>query len=513
MNLLTMVRNASANIARVVVSAIAALFLPRILLGALSPEGYGIWVLIVQVGLYSSYLNFGISTIVGRSVAYYTETHEDEKRNQIVNTGLAILIGSALVATLFVALASPFFGRIFQEIPRSALPEARTTLILVSAAIAMRLPSAILSAVFIGLQRNEYPLVFVLIEKILLLVAVFVAARMGGSLLTVGIAYSLALLCTFTIELLVFLRFPSGVRLRTGALTRSAAKEILRGAAALALVSFASLLISGLDTVIVGAIDFQSVVAFSLAVTLTNLVIQVQSAAVNVIMPVAASLAGQQNNRSLVSLLFRGTRYGTWTLLLIGVTLAAIGPEFIRIWVGEEFVSQVMPLLVALIIATILRQATLTSTNLVVGVGKLPILLVPALIGGLVNVICSIVLTMRMGAIGAAIGTIIGALFEISLHVFFVAPRILELGTSPWQLLRSGYLQPWLTASPAIVLVILWLRYIGITQQPLIGIGIGIAVALLIAGVGWRTLLHDADRFRLQKTVQRLQYPWRTKSA
>lgn len=505
MNLLTMLRNASANIVRVVVNALAALLMPRLLLGTLAPEMYAVWLLIVQVGLYSGYLNFGISTIVGRSVAFYTETGDEAKRNHIVNTGIALLLGLALIAIALIAAFTPFFGSAFPEVPVAALDEARIALILVGSAMALRLPLSILSAVYIGYKRNEYPLALVLVEKVLLILAVIVAARLGGTLIIVAVAYTVALLCSFAIEIIVFSRFPSKIRFALDNLRSGAAREILRGAVALALVSFAALLITGLDTVIVGAFDFQSLVAFSLAVTLTSLVIQVQSAAVNVIMPVAASLSGQRNNTLLVSLLFRGTRYGTWILLLIGVTLVAVGPLFVRLWVGIEFVAEVMPLLITLVIATVLRQATLTSTNIAVGVGEQNKVVVPAVIGAVVNVTISVLATIRFGAIGAAFGTIIGGLVEISLHVFYVAPRILDLGVSPWRFLRVGYIDPWLCAVPAIVVTFLWLEFGNAAGQPLVAVALGMAVALMIVGIGWLALLYGADKARLQGAARRIQ--------
>src|SRR5690606_8327456 len=114
---------------------------PRLLLDALSAEGYSVWVLIVQIGLYSSYLNLGISTIVGRFVAYFNETGDSEGRNRIVSSGFAIMFVLAALAIAGLLVAAFSIGRLFPDIPAELHSEAAMTLLLVGSVIALRLPA------------------------------------------------------------------------------------------------------------------------------------------------------------------------------------------------------------------------------------------------------------------------------------------------------------------------------------------------------------------------------------
>jgi O-antigen/teichoic acid export membrane protein len=505
MNLLTMVRNASANVVRVGVSILATLILPRLLLGTLSTEAYSVWVLIVQIGLYSSYLNLGISTIVGRSVAFTIETADIEGRNRIVSSGMAILLAFAALAMAGMVVVAFSMDSLFPDIPSDMLTEGSMTLLLVGSVIALRLPANIISSVFIGMQRNEFPLAFSFVEKGLTILLVFIVAQMGGSLFEVGIAYSLALLSTYVLEFVCYRRYATAVTLSPSYVSKATMGEIFRSTAGLAIWSFSSLLISGMDIVIVGAFDFQSVAAFSFAATLTLLVVQVQSSAVSVIMPVAATLAGRQDNYRLTSLLVRTTRFGVLALFLAGLPLIASSTLVITLWVGAEFVESTVPILVVLVIATIIRQSGLSFSMVVLGVGKQNRVVAAPLLGGIVNLVISILATIQFGAIGAAFGTVIGGMVEIGLHVFNNVPRIPELLIKSGKYFRVGFITPTLCALPGIAFTTAWMIWGVPAQHALQSLLVSAAVFAMTLVAGWFFAFTEEDRLSVLGMLRRLQ--------
>ena len=96
MSQLKIAKNAFANICRIGVGALVSLSVPPFLIGILSKEAYGTWLLILQLSAYVSFLEFGIQTAVGRYVAHHNELGEFRERDRIVSTALAILTGLGL---------------------------------------------------------------------------------------------------------------------------------------------------------------------------------------------------------------------------------------------------------------------------------------------------------------------------------------------------------------------------------------------------------------------------------
>ncbi|MGL4650579.1 MAG: hypothetical protein ACRC1H_14320, partial [Caldilineaceae bacterium] len=305
-----MLGNASANVARIVINAVAAVLLPRILLGTLTAEEYSVWVLIVQISLYSGYLDVGFSTVVGRMVAHLKEKGDLQRLNAIVSSGLALMVILALVACFGILVAVIAFDRLFPDVPAQLQQQASLALLMVGIVTAFRLPFWILGGVFIGLQRNEFPLAFNLVNRAVVLVACWVAARLDGGLLAVALAYSLATMATNAAELVAYLRFVPGIRVSLRAISRSALREIGSNSIGFGVWQVSILLVSGLDLLIVGKWDFASVAAYSFGLTLVSFVRQVQSSSVSVAMPVAAVLSGRDDRTRLNDLLLSSTRLG-----------------------------------------------------------------------------------------------------------------------------------------------------------------------------------------------------------
>src|SRR5438552_510893 len=94
------IKNASANLLRLVGAGIVALLLPPFLVRMLPKDVYGAWALLLQLTLYVGYLDFGIQTAVARFVAHTTELGDFEQRDGIVSTALIMLSGAAILGVL-----------------------------------------------------------------------------------------------------------------------------------------------------------------------------------------------------------------------------------------------------------------------------------------------------------------------------------------------------------------------------------------------------------------------------
>ena len=92
-----LVKNAAANLIRGGAAALIAILLPPFLTRLMSSEAFGAWSLVLQLGAYVGYLDFGIQTAVGRFVAFTSEKEDLEHRNSVVSTAAAALSAAGLI--------------------------------------------------------------------------------------------------------------------------------------------------------------------------------------------------------------------------------------------------------------------------------------------------------------------------------------------------------------------------------------------------------------------------------
>ena len=153
----TIVKNASSNLVRLVGSGIVALLLSPFLVRMLPKDTYGAWAVLLQMTLYVGYLDFGIQTAVARFVAHTHELDDHERRDGIVSTAFAMLTLAAVLGCILVAVLAWQLPAIFPQMPATLFRPAQIALLLMGGSLALGLPAAVISSLFIGLQRNEIP--------------------------------------------------------------------------------------------------------------------------------------------------------------------------------------------------------------------------------------------------------------------------------------------------------------------------------------------------------------------
>jgi O-antigen/teichoic acid export membrane protein len=100
-------KNATANLVRGGTAGLVSIFLPAVLVRHMSQIEYSVWVLVLQVAAYSSYLDFGLQTAVGRYIAIANEKRDPHQRDSVFSTAfVGLSIGSVIA---IMALTCPRF--------------------------------------------------------------------------------------------------------------------------------------------------------------------------------------------------------------------------------------------------------------------------------------------------------------------------------------------------------------------------------------------------------------------
>jgi O-antigen/teichoic acid export membrane protein len=171
-------------------------------------------------------------------------------------------------------------------------------------------------------------------------------------------------------------------------------------------------------------------------------------------MPASSALSTYRSSVEMGDLVARVTRYSTLILLLTGLPLIVFGYPILRLWVGEQYALHTLPYLRILVFANIVRNLFAPYVTMIVATDNQSAAITAAVSEAVVNLGSSIYLASRFGAIGVALGTVLGAFVSIALH-FGITMRFTyrTLAISRLRLFGKGMLRPAIIAIPSLVML------------------------------------------------------------
>ncbi len=496
------VKNAAANLIRLAGAGVIALALPPFLVRTLSKDTYAAWALLLQLTVYVGYLDFGIQTAVAKFVAQAEELHDQVQRDRIVNTAFVMLLLAALLACLVIALLAWQLPRLFSQMPAWLYPQAQIGLLFMGCSLALGLPTSVISALFIGFQRNEIPAAIAVATKIATAALVVAAVLDHQGLAIIGIAVATANLLGCAGAFSALRLRGRQVRLHLSLASKACARQITAYSSSVVVWMAAMLMVSGLDLTIVGIFDYKSTAYYAVAATLTNFLAQAQGAIFAALLPASAVLAAREDSRRLGIMLVSSTRYGMLTLLAMALPLILGGHLIISKWAGADYAQHGTAILQLLLVANVVRLCALPYATLLLGTGQQRKAMISPLAEGFTNLTASIVGAYLVGAIGVAIGTLIGALVSVGLHFLYNMPRTAMMSIDRLLLLKDGLVRPVIVTAPLIALLPFHSSMFHLrdeTQLYLLSLAMLGTVVLL-----WHYGLVSSERHKLAQTLRSL---------
>ena len=128
---ISLAKNYAANLVRHGFTSLVAILLPAYLTHRLPVEIYGAWVLILQLGAYVGYLDFGVQTAVSKYIAEYEAKRDFAGCSRCASVGFAIMAAAGIAGillTLGLAWAVP---ELFRKMPPALYHDVRLSVIFV----------------------------------------------------------------------------------------------------------------------------------------------------------------------------------------------------------------------------------------------------------------------------------------------------------------------------------------------------------------------------------------------
>ncbi len=496
----TFTRNAFISVGRLFLSTLVALVLPAYLTHKLPVRTYSAWVLILQMSAYVGYLDFGVQTGISKYVAEFEARCDSIGSGMRASAGLAIMLCTSIVGVLLTLALAWRVPQIFGEMPPALYRDVRLSLVFVGISLSFGLFCSVFSSIFLGLQRYTVPTVLALLNRFFFTGVVVAAVARHSSLAWMGALVALVNIVTGLLQFAAWRRYVSHVRLSLRNLDFGMVRKMLAYCSALAVWSAGMLCVSGLDVTIVGKYAFDQTAFYAVATLPTNFMLSIMGAALGPLLPTASALAVSRSPAQMGDVLNRTTRYSTILLLFSGLPLLVGGYWVLRLWVGESYALHAIAFLRILVVANVIRSVCMPYASMLVATDSQKVAIAGATSEAVVNVVASVYLVQRVGAVGVAYGTLLGAFVSVAMH-FAVSMHFTfsKFSVSRLRLLSAGMLRPLLIVVPTAVLWRSWWT-VGPPLVPWPYV-VGWLVSTLL--LGWFGTIDAAERKALLGIVRR----------
>jgi O-antigen/teichoic acid export membrane protein len=495
----TLSKNVIVSLVRVAVNSLIALALPAYLTHHLPVATYAAWVLILQLGAFVSFLDFGVQTAVAKFVAEYDARNDEAGAGRYASAGLTIMTLTGVLGLGLTFILAWQVPRLFHNMPAYLYRDVRISVVLVGASLSFVLVCSVFSAVFLGLQQYAVPMGLAILNRMAFTAAVLVAVSRNSSLATMGAAVALVNISTGILQVVAWRRMASRIRISLAMADYRALKQMASYCSLLAIWTVGMVCVSGLDVTIVGHYAYNQTAYYSIATLPTTFLNLIGGSILGPMMPASSALSTQRSASEMGDILTRITRYSTIVLLLIGLPLIVCGLPILRMWVGPVYAIHTLKYLRILVLANLLRSLCAPYATMVAATGRQGAVVASPIFEAVVNLGGSIYLASRFGAVGVAFGTLVGSFVGVSLHFALSMHSTRQtLAVSRSRLFLEGLSRPAIVAVPSLVLLPLWWSSSSLNSNPWLEI-LWILSTLLFA---WFGSLNREERRKLTRLTK-----------
>jgi len=459
------------------------MYLTPYVVGELGKDLNGVWVTVVSLTGFLSLLILGVPMASVRFIAEEVAKRDTAATNRAISTCfgicLALGVGALLIGAGLYGAFDVFFlrgdewtigaGAISADQADDARLAFGIVVLQVAVAFAMRLPYGIFDAHHDFVLRNA----IMALELVVRLTLTVLLLAWDASLWVLALVQVACMLTEFVVARIVIARRYPDLCFSLASFDRSLVKGVFSFSLFAMLLNVGSMLAFRTDAMVIGAhLDAVQVTFYDMGNKFFEPLTQLVLGIAVVVMPMATKLKTTGAEDELSDLLLKWSKVSLSLVLLIGLYLLILGPEFLAWWVGPEYEGPSGRVLQVLMLSfLIFLPVRGVALPILMGLGK-PVRPALALLAmGAVNVAISVVLVRSMGIFGVALGTAIpNVLFAAALMLFVC--RELSINVRSYVAYVGG--RALLGALPVAGLG-LWLKF---------GLRVEGLVPLLLSGVG-----------------------------
>lgn len=423
-------RNVLSSTTGVTVNIAVALLLAPFIVGTLGVETYGVWALVVSLTGQYGVLDLGVRSAVSQYVARYLALDDREGVNRTVSTSFFLLCGMTVVG---LAVTAGIAGTIhlWDSIPAADVPDARIAMLVTGSSVALTFPLMVFAASIYAARRMDIDQGLGIVERLLSVGLTVVLLRSGWRLTGLALATNpLSVLFNLLRAFLCF-RVVPGLRVTLSRFSRESLREICGFGFFNFVVNAAERVFVYAGTLVIGIfLSAAAITYYSIAANLIPYFMALITAVLWTLTPYATTCDARGDREALRALLLKGTRGTLLLASIVGGGLIFLGRDFIRVWMGERFVSgETYPssavILGLLAISGLVRSFEGCGRQILLGMRRVRLLAMLAILEVALNLLVSSLLVGPLGILGVALGTLLPLLLTQGFLTSYFVVRLL----------------------------------------------------------------------------------------
>lgn len=387
---------------------------------------YGLYILMTSVLTYFV-VDYGLSQSVTRLLAKYKSEGDTTNIDNLL--GVTAKLYLILDVLVIIALIVFYFliDNIFIELTPEEIIKFKQIYGIAAFFSILSFPLLYVGGIYYAFSLFIQVKVFDLVSKLGSVFLTVVALLLGYGLTILVLVYAITPFL-INISKIIYLKHKGYLNINWKFWDNTVLKGILNTSVWLLIILVGELLLKNIAPAILGTFSgTEEIAIFSIANTLDNYILVFASALNGLFLPKISSYLNQNNKEQLVKNLM--IKVGRFQILLVGfITLAIIlvGMDFIHLWVGDHFkVSYYVTSLI--IIPTFFYSVLQIGATYMLALNKLKYLALIYLLAAIMNVILSIILTPKYGAIGSGISILISKSIFYVIGISYVFHKILRV--------------------------------------------------------------------------------------
>jgi len=409
----------SVFLQKILVRIIGVVITP-IILYYLSPQEYGIWILINSFLGYMGLLDFGITGAVTTIIAKNDNDYTNHKY-------LLTIINNAFFLQLFIALFIMIIGFCFSfyfpKFFKIDKPElSKIAIIVFNIAIISYGISFPLKALKGFLKGKQYIALVVWLEFIFFITTTLLNLFLlyeGWGLLSLSISSLIVRIISFFIIYFFIKKIFNYFNLNIKLINRESLKDIFNVSIYWFIGMIAAVIIYSTDNIVIGSIlSVSFVTIYALSYRLTEVIREFIYSINFTLMPGIGQLLGEKKIDRVKEIYLETQSFILVLALLSSLFIFLFNKDFITLWVGEKFYGGEK---LTLIFSLILFSSIIFHSSSIILSAALKVKVVSFLriLEALINIILSIILIKYLNLIGVSLATFLSSLLTAFLIPYY----------------------------------------------------------------------------------------------
>lgn len=437
-----------SNVGGYVISVIVAFIIAPITIHSLGDARYGAWVLVSELIGYYGLLDLGIRGAVTYNISKYAALNQQEDVKKTLSSAFWVLAALGILVLLVGVILTVSFPYIFRTDSLN-LAEVKLTLLIMSGLIACSLPMNAFGGALVGKERFDLSSGIEVINRILTAIMVYVTLKSGGGLVALAVVQSVGRIFSWSVTLVACRKVLGGIFVKPSWFSLERVRELASYGLHNAVGQLALLIIYRTDLTIVGMFaGIKFVTFYSIAKTLVTYASSFCSSITYAFTPRFTRLQSSEDNEKLNDLFFRSMRIIGMVVTGLTAGILVFGKDFIRLWLGSSYItgdwtSRSDIIMAILILANLPRMLQSISWQRLYAMARVRFLMWLNLSEAAANLVLSVLLTLKYGPVGAALGTFFPLMIS---HVVVMPIYTSRTFNIPFlELLRKGFAKPLIT--------------------------------------------------------------------